>query len=113
MVSLAGHIPGHAASYTARLKEEVYAIRHPGDLFYPFVVEIFWGASPGLGSIPSILGDPLRGVAVVLPRSQWLRPFLGNGSRWRCNELRPSRSNGERRQLDLEHLDMFLSWTCL
>ncbi|CAM6108831.1 unnamed protein product [Calypogeia fissa] len=41
MVSSIGHIPGHAASHAARLKEEPYAIRHPGDLFYPFAVEVF------------------------------------------------------------------------
>ncbi|CAM6100655.1 unnamed protein product [Calypogeia fissa] len=37
MVSLMAHIPRHAA----RLKEEAYAICHPGDLFYPFAVEVF------------------------------------------------------------------------
>ncbi|CAM6120862.1 unnamed protein product [Calypogeia fissa] len=42
MVSSATHIPGHAASHAAWLKEEAYAIRHHGDLFYPFVVEVFW-----------------------------------------------------------------------
>ncbi|CAM6093400.1 unnamed protein product [Calypogeia fissa] len=41
MVSSAAHIPGHAASHAARLKEEAYAICHPGDLFYPFAVEVF------------------------------------------------------------------------
>ncbi|CAM6105999.1 unnamed protein product [Calypogeia fissa] len=41
MVSSATHIPGHAASHLARLKEEAYAIRHPGDLFYPFAIEVF------------------------------------------------------------------------
>ncbi|CAM6102822.1 unnamed protein product [Calypogeia fissa] len=41
MVSSAAHIPGHAASHAARLKEEAYAVRHSGDLFYPFAVEVF------------------------------------------------------------------------
>ncbi|CAM6102357.1 unnamed protein product [Calypogeia fissa] len=41
MVSSAAHIPGHATSHTARLKEETYAVRHGGDLFYPFAVEVF------------------------------------------------------------------------
>ncbi|CAM6092124.1 unnamed protein product [Calypogeia fissa] len=41
MVSLAAHIPGHAASHTARLKEEAYVVRHSGDLFYPFALEVF------------------------------------------------------------------------
>ncbi|CAM6093049.1 unnamed protein product [Calypogeia fissa] len=39
-VSLAAHIPGHAAPHAAWLKEEAYVIWHPGDLFYPFVVEV-------------------------------------------------------------------------
>ncbi|CAM6123095.1 unnamed protein product [Calypogeia fissa] len=53
MVSSAAHIPRHAASHVARLKEEAYAIRHPGDLFYPFVVEVLgpftrpWTSSSG------------------------------------------------------------------
>ncbi|CAM6094730.1 unnamed protein product [Calypogeia fissa] len=41
MVSSATHIPGHAASHMARLKENAYAIRHSGDLFYPFAIEVF------------------------------------------------------------------------
>ncbi|CAM6121883.1 unnamed protein product [Calypogeia fissa] len=41
MVSSAAHIPGHAASHAAQLKEEAYAVRHSGDLFYPFAVEMF------------------------------------------------------------------------
>ncbi|CAM6100623.1 unnamed protein product [Calypogeia fissa] len=48
MVSLAAHISGHAASHAARLKEEAYATRHPGDLFYPFAVEIFGALHPAL-----------------------------------------------------------------
>ncbi|CAM6090666.1 unnamed protein product [Calypogeia fissa] len=37
----AAHIPGHAASHAARLKEEAYAVCHHGDLFYPFAVKVF------------------------------------------------------------------------
>ncbi|CAM6123197.1 unnamed protein product [Calypogeia fissa] len=48
MVSSAAHIPGHAASHAARLKEEAYAIRHPGELFYPFAVEVFGALHPAL-----------------------------------------------------------------
>ncbi|CAM6124290.1 unnamed protein product [Calypogeia fissa] len=48
MVSSIAHIPGHAASHVARLKEEVYVIRHPGDLFYPFAVGVFGALHPGL-----------------------------------------------------------------
>ncbi|CAM6116113.1 unnamed protein product [Calypogeia fissa] len=47
MVSSAAHIPGHAAAHAARLKE-VYAIRHPSDLFYPFAVEVFGALHPAL-----------------------------------------------------------------
>ncbi|CAM6101217.1 unnamed protein product [Calypogeia fissa] len=47
-VSLVAHIPGHAASHTARLKEEAYVIRHHGDLFYPFAVEVFGVLHPAL-----------------------------------------------------------------
>ncbi|CAM6121060.1 unnamed protein product [Calypogeia fissa] len=48
MVSLAAHISGHAASHAARLKEEAYAIRHPGDLFYPFAIGVFGALHPAL-----------------------------------------------------------------
>ncbi|CAM6129749.1 unnamed protein product [Calypogeia fissa] len=48
MVSSAAHIPGHAASHAAWLKEEAYAIRHHGDLFYPFAVEVFGALHPML-----------------------------------------------------------------
>ncbi|CAM6103094.1 unnamed protein product [Calypogeia fissa] len=48
MVSSTAHISGHAASHTARLKEEAYATRHPGDLFYPFAVEVFGALHPAL-----------------------------------------------------------------
>ncbi|CAM6112709.1 unnamed protein product [Calypogeia fissa] len=48
MVSSAAHIPGHAASHATRLKEEVYAVRHNRDLFYPFVVEVFGVLHPTL-----------------------------------------------------------------
>ncbi|CAM6084678.1 unnamed protein product [Calypogeia fissa] len=41
MVASATHIPGHAASHVTRLKEEAYAVRYNGDLFYPFAVEVF------------------------------------------------------------------------
>ncbi|CAM6086720.1 unnamed protein product [Calypogeia fissa] len=48
MVSSAAHISGHAASHAARFKEEAYAIRHPGDLFYPFAIEVFGALHPAL-----------------------------------------------------------------
>ncbi|CAM6092939.1 unnamed protein product [Calypogeia fissa] len=48
MVYSAAHIPGHATSHVAWLKEEAYAIRHPGDLFYPFAVEVFGALHPTL-----------------------------------------------------------------
>ncbi|CAM6107875.1 unnamed protein product [Calypogeia fissa] len=48
MVSSAAHIPGHADSHVARLKEETYAIRHPGNLFYPFAIEVFGALHPAL-----------------------------------------------------------------
>ncbi|CAM6106072.1 unnamed protein product [Calypogeia fissa] len=48
MVSSAAHIPGHAASHVARLKEKAYAIRHLEDLFYPFAVEVFAGVFEAL-----------------------------------------------------------------
>ncbi|CAM6105572.1 unnamed protein product [Calypogeia fissa] len=41
MVLSAAHIPGHAASHAPRLKEEAYVVHHGGDLFYPFVIEVF------------------------------------------------------------------------
>ncbi|CAM6105100.1 unnamed protein product [Calypogeia fissa] len=41
MVLSAAHIPGHAASHAARLKEEAYVVHHSRDLFYPFALEIF------------------------------------------------------------------------
>ncbi|CAM6094221.1 unnamed protein product [Calypogeia fissa] len=44
MVASTAHIPGHAAW----LKEEAYAIRHSGDLFYPFAVEVFGALHPAL-----------------------------------------------------------------
>ncbi|CAM6126907.1 unnamed protein product [Calypogeia fissa] len=44
MVSSAAHISGHAA----RLKEEAYAIRHHGDLFYPFAIEVFGSLHPAM-----------------------------------------------------------------
>ncbi|CAM6086617.1 unnamed protein product [Calypogeia fissa] len=48
MVSSAAHIPEHASSHAARLKEEAYAVRHSGDLFYPFAVEVFGALHPAL-----------------------------------------------------------------
>ncbi|CAM6084315.1 unnamed protein product [Calypogeia fissa] len=48
MVSSAVHIPGHATSHVAQLKEEAYAVRHSGDLFYPFAVEVFGVLHPAL-----------------------------------------------------------------
>ncbi|CAM6090809.1 unnamed protein product [Calypogeia fissa] len=48
MVSSAAHISGHAASHAAQLKEEAYAIRYPGDLFYPFAIEVFGALHPAL-----------------------------------------------------------------
>ncbi|CAM6098812.1 unnamed protein product [Calypogeia fissa] len=49
MVSTAAHIPGHAAW----LKEEAYAVRHSGDLFYPFAVEVFGALHPALDKLRS------------------------------------------------------------
>ncbi|CAM6094142.1 unnamed protein product [Calypogeia fissa] len=101
MVSSAAHIPGHAASHAARLKEEAYAIRHPGDLFHPFAIEVFGALHPALDRF-------LRSSAALCverrlyPPSRWLRPFFGSVSRWRCRGLRPSLSSGERRRLVLE-----------
>ncbi|CAM6125986.1 unnamed protein product [Calypogeia fissa] len=108
MVSSAAHIPGHAASHTARLKEEAYAVRHSNDLFYPFAVEEFGALHPALDWF-------LRSTAALCverrpyPLSWWLRPFLGSGCRLRFRGLRPSRSNGGRSRSDLGHLGMFLS----
>ncbi|CAM6103923.1 unnamed protein product [Calypogeia fissa] len=48
MVSLAAHILGHATSHAAQLKEEAYAVRHSGDLFYPIAVEVFGALHPAL-----------------------------------------------------------------
>ncbi|CAM6110377.1 unnamed protein product [Calypogeia fissa] len=48
MVSSAAHISVHAAAHAVRLKEEAYAIRHPGDLFYPFAIEVFGALHPAL-----------------------------------------------------------------
>ncbi|CAM6086605.1 unnamed protein product [Calypogeia fissa] len=58
MVSVATHIPGHAASHAARLKEEAYAIRHSEDLFYPFALEVF-------GALHSALGRFLRSMVAL------------------------------------------------
>ncbi|CAM6128877.1 unnamed protein product [Calypogeia fissa] len=74
MVSSAAHIPGHAASHAARLKEEAYVIRHPENLFYPFAVEVF-------GSLHPALDQCLRSSAALCverrpyPRSRWLWSF--------------------------------------
>ncbi|CAM6086067.1 unnamed protein product [Calypogeia fissa] len=48
MVSSASHIPGYEAFHAALLKEEVYAICHSRDLFYPFAVEVFGVLHPAL-----------------------------------------------------------------
>ncbi|CAM6098704.1 unnamed protein product [Calypogeia fissa] len=109
MVASTAHIPRHATSHAARLKEESYAVRHSEDLFYPFAVEVFGALHPALDRF-------LRSTTALCvewrrtPRSQWLRPFLGSGCRWRFRGLRPSRSNGGRRRLDLGRLGMLLSW---
>ncbi|CAM6086568.1 unnamed protein product [Calypogeia fissa] len=58
MVSSATHILGHAASHAARLKEEAYAVHHSGDLFYPFVVEVF-------GALQSALDQFLRSTTAL------------------------------------------------
>ncbi|CAM6087201.1 unnamed protein product [Calypogeia fissa] len=108
MVSSATHIPGHAASHAARLKEEAYAVRHSGDLFYPFAVEVF-------GALHLALDWFLQSTAALCverrphPWSRWLRPFLGSGCRLRFRGLRPSRSSGGWRWSDLGCLGMFLS----
>ncbi|CAM6099499.1 unnamed protein product [Calypogeia fissa] len=67
MVSSAAHIPGHAASHAARLKEEAFAIRHSGDLFYPFAVEVFGALHPALDKFLRSTGGPLRGAMAVSP----------------------------------------------
>ncbi|CAM6103221.1 unnamed protein product [Calypogeia fissa] len=64
MVFSAAHIPGHAA----RLKEEVYAIRHPGDLFYPFAVEVFGALHPAL--------DQFLRSSVALCVERWPYPLV-------------------------------------
>ncbi|CAM6111850.1 unnamed protein product [Calypogeia fissa] len=48
MVSSTAHISGHAASHAARFKEEAYAVRYSGDLFYPFAIEVFGALHPPL-----------------------------------------------------------------
>ncbi|CAM6101812.1 unnamed protein product [Calypogeia fissa] len=58
MVSSAAHILGDAASHAARLKEEAYAIRYSGDLFYPFAVEVF-------GALHPVLDRFLRSTAAL------------------------------------------------
>ncbi|CAM6089160.1 unnamed protein product [Calypogeia fissa] len=63
MVSSAAHIPGHATSHAARLKEEVYVVRHSGDLFYPFAVEVF-------GALHSALDRFLRSTAALCVERQ-------------------------------------------
>ncbi|CAM6129870.1 unnamed protein product [Calypogeia fissa] len=68
MVSSAAHIPGHAASHAAQLKEQAYAICHPGDLFYPFAVEVFGMLHPALARpVPSVLDGPLCRFAAEPP----------------------------------------------
>ncbi|CAM6103962.1 unnamed protein product [Calypogeia fissa] len=81
MVSSAAHIPGHAASHAARLKEEAYAVRHSGDLFYPFAIEEYLGRFiwPWTGSFGP--RRPFAWSGGRTPRSRWLRPFLGSGCR--------------------------------
>ncbi|CAM6120392.1 unnamed protein product [Calypogeia fissa] len=107
IVSSAAHIPGRMASHAAQLKEEAYAIRHNGDLFYPFALEVF-------GALHWALDQFLRSSAAFCverrpyPRSWWLQPFLGNGCRLHSRGLRPLRSSGGLRQLVLEHLGIFL-----
>ncbi|CAM6121805.1 unnamed protein product [Calypogeia fissa] len=108
MVASAAHIPGHAASHSARLKEEAYVVRHSGDLFYPFAVEVF-------GTLHSTLDRFLRSTA-ALCMEQWQYPpvsvvtaFLRQQCRLHFKGLRPSRSNGGRRRLGSERLGMFLS----
>ncbi|CAM6115519.1 unnamed protein product [Calypogeia fissa] len=66
MVSSAAHIHGHAASHATQLKEEVYAIRYHGDLFYPFAIEVLGRFTWPWTSYFSPRG-PLRGAATVSP----------------------------------------------
>ncbi|CAM6084934.1 unnamed protein product [Calypogeia fissa] len=65
MVSSATHISGHVASHVARLKEEAYAVRHSGDLFYSFALEVF-------GAFHSALDRFLRSTAALCV--EW-RPY--------------------------------------
>ncbi|CAM6099818.1 unnamed protein product [Calypogeia fissa] len=89
MVSSAAHIPGHADSHVARLKEEAYAIRHNEDLFYPFAIEILGRFTwPWTGYLSP--WRPFAWSSGRTPWSRWLRPFLGSGCWWRCRGLRPS-----------------------
>ncbi|CAM6129262.1 unnamed protein product [Calypogeia fissa] len=69
MVSLAAHISGHAASHAARLKEEAYATRHLGDLFYPFAVEVF-------GALHSALDRFLQASAALCVERRPYRSVL-------------------------------------
>ncbi|CAM6128572.1 unnamed protein product [Calypogeia fissa] len=97
MFSSAAHIPKHAASHAARLKEEAYAIHHPWDLFYPFAVEVFGALHPALDQL-------LRSAAALCmerrpyPPLSVVMAFFRQGLGWRCRGLRPSRSSGGRKQ---------------
>ncbi|CAM6127893.1 unnamed protein product [Calypogeia fissa] len=93
MVLSAAHIPGHMASHAARLKEEAYAVRPSGDLFYHFAIEVF-------GALHSALDRFLRSSRALCverwpyPLSRWLGPFLGSGCRLPSRGLKPLRSSG-------------------
>ncbi|CAM6127160.1 unnamed protein product [Calypogeia fissa] len=104
MVSLAAHIPGHAASHVARLKEEAYAVRHSRELFYPFALEVF-------GALHSALDRFFQSTTAlcVPPGLGGYGFFLGSRCRLHFRRLRPSRSSGEQRWLVLGFLGMFLS----
>ncbi|CAM6101649.1 unnamed protein product [Calypogeia fissa] len=69
MVSLVAHIPGHAASHATRLKEEAYAVRHSGNLFYPFAVEVFGVLHPALDKF-------IRSLAALCVERQPYPPVL-------------------------------------
>ncbi|CAM6084214.1 unnamed protein product [Calypogeia fissa] len=99
MVSSAAHILGHAASHAARLKEEVYAVHHSGDLFYPFVVELF-------GALHPVLDRFLRSTAAVPPVSV-VTAFLRQ--RVSIALQRAQAFTIQRRRSDLGRLGMFLS----
>ncbi|CAM6087761.1 unnamed protein product [Calypogeia fissa] len=119
MVSSAAHIPGHAASHAARLKEEAYAVRHSGDLFYPFAVEVFGALHPALNKflwstaafcVERWLHPPVSVVTAFL--RQRVSVALQRAQAFTI-QRRAKAVRGGRRRSDLGRLGMFLSLICL